>query len=93
MHASSVHSLQTRVDRAINGWTRSSGSTARLEMEYASSRRLWHASMTRMRYLRLLEEERTVDARIPKLYYDVLQIAVTNRNQAKAKVIPLRLDS
>jgi len=49
--------------------------------------------MTRMRYLRLLEEERTVDARIPKLYYDVLQIAVTNRNQAKAKVIPLRLDS
>jgi hypothetical protein len=43
--------------------------------------------------LRLLEEGCTVDARIPKLYYDALQIAVANRDQAKAKVIPLRLDS
>jgi hypothetical protein len=49
--------------------------------------------MTRIRYLRLLEEERTVDVGVPKPYYDVLQIAVANRDQAKAKVIPLRLDS
>ena len=42
--------------------------------------------------LRLLEEERTVDARIPKLYYDVLQIAVASGDQAKAKVVPPRLD-
>jgi hypothetical protein len=40
-----------------------------------------------------LEGERTVDARILRLYYDVLQIAVANGDQAKAKVIPPRLDS
>ena len=43
--------------------------------------------------LRLLGEERTVDERISKLYYDVLHIAVANGDQAKAKVIPTRLDS
>jgi hypothetical protein len=34
----------------INGWTRLSGAIAWLGMEHASSLRLWHASMTRMRY-------------------------------------------
>jgi hypothetical protein len=38
------------------------------------------------RLLRLLEEEDVVDARIPRLYYDALQITIANGDQARAKV-------
>jgi len=36
--------------------------------------------------LRLQEEERIADARISRLYYDVLQIVIANGDQARAKV-------
>lgn len=40
--------------------------------------------------LRQLEKERIVDARIPRLYYDALQIAITNGDQARAKIFAER---
>ena len=40
--------------------------------------------------LRLLEEERIADARIPRLYYDALQIVIANGDQARAKVFAER---
>ena len=36
--------------------------------------------------LRLLEEEHVADGRIPRLYYDALQIVIANGDQARAKV-------
>ena len=40
--------------------------------------------------LRLLKEERITDARIARLYYDALQIAIANGDQARAKVFAER---
>lgn len=40
--------------------------------------------------LRLLEEERVVDARIPRLYYDALQIVIANGDEARAKAFARR---
>ncbi|KAI9752906.1 MAG: hypothetical protein M4579_005424 [Chaenotheca gracillima] len=40
--------------------------------------------------LRLLEQAHIADARIPRLYYDVLQIAIANGDQARAKVFAER---
>jgi hypothetical protein len=40
--------------------------------------------------LRLLEEERVADARIPRLYYDALQIVIANGDQARAKAFAER---
>jgi hypothetical protein len=40
--------------------------------------------------LRLLEEERVADARIPRLYYDALQIVIANGDEARAKVFAER---
>ena len=34
----------------------------------------------------LVEEERIADGRIPRLYYDVLQIVIANGDQARAKI-------
>jgi len=36
--------------------------------------------------LGLLEEERIADGRIPRLYYDALQIVIANGDQARAKI-------
>lgn len=40
--------------------------------------------------LQLLKEERVADARIPRLYYDALQIAIANGDQARAKAFAER---
>ncbi|RDL31902.1 uncharacterized protein BP5553_09304 [Venustampulla echinocandica] len=42
------------------------------------------------RLLQLLEDERVADARIPRLYYDALQIAIANGDQARAKTFAER---
>ena len=40
---------------------------------------------------RLFKEEDIWDASIPRVYYDVFQIAIANRDKAKAKVFVERL--
>jgi hypothetical protein len=40
--------------------------------------------------LQLLQEEGIVDARVPRLYYDALQITIANGDQARAKVFGAR---
>ena len=40
--------------------------------------------------LRLLEEEGIADSRIPRLYYDALQIVIANGDQARARVFAQR---
>ena len=40
--------------------------------------------------LRLLEEEGVADARIPRPYYDALQIVIANGDQARAKAFAER---
>ncbi|KAJ4286555.1 hypothetical protein N0V90_013255 [Kalmusia sp. IMI 367209] len=47
---------------------------------------LYHAH----RVLELLQEEHIEDARIPRLYYDAMQIAIANGDQARAKVFAKR---
>jgi hypothetical protein len=45
------------------------------------------------RVLALLKEERIEDARIPRAYYDALQIAIANGDQARARIFAERAHS